>query len=285
MILEFPMREGVRIVWRRGSPLNLKPAVAILLMIIFFLYAPPGSHASGENDLSAESRITEDDADADEASGFGGFDEFDSNAAAEVYDPLSGYNRVMTQVNDKIYFWVLKPVGQGYGWIVWKPIRLAIDRFYTNLSFPIRLVNNLLQAKVKRAGIETARFGVNTTVGVLGLFDPATSWLNLKAYPEDFGQTLGHYGVGSGFPLVLPVLGPYNLRDFCGIFPDLLMHPMMYFRGQNIDRYSWAVAVHDRINWVSLHIGEYESLRRDAVDLYIFLRDANEQNRNKLIEE
>ncbi len=265
--------------------MNLKGVIALFLTIVFCFYTPGVSRASSEDAQTKGSPLAEGDDASAAFSGFEAFDEFEQAAAVEVFDPLSGYNRLMTQVNDRIYFWVLKPVARGYGMVICEPARRAIDRLYTNLSFPIRLVNNLLQLKFKRAGIESARFGVNTTVGVLGLFDPAKSRLNLEACPEDFGQTLGHYGVGSGFPIVLPVLGPSNVRDFCGIFPDLMMHPVMYFRGHDIDRYSWAVGVHDRINWVSLHIGEYETLRRDAVDLYIFLRDAYEQNRNKQIEE
>ncbi len=216
---------------------------------------------------------------------FSGFDEFQPTAAEDtgVYDPLIGYNRFMTQVNDKLYFWLLKPSAQVYSAFVKKPAREAISRAYRNILFPIRFVNNLLQLKFRRAGIETARFGINSTVGVAGLFDPAKAWWDLSAYPEDFGQTLGYYGVGSGIPIVIPVMGPSNLRDLAGMAPDYYLDPAFYF----IDDTGTSVIItaHDQINSLSLNIGAYEQMKKDALDLYIFLRNAYEQNRNKKIRE
>lgn len=208
--------------------------------------------------------------------------EYTSPSAEPVFDPLSGYNRVMTQVNDKLYFWVLKPVAQGYSAVLPEGARLAVGRFFRNLLMPVRFVNNLLQLKPKRAGTELARFVVNTTIGVLGFGDPAATSLGLQAFPEDFGQTLGHYGVGSGFPVVLPVLGPSNLRDALGLIPDYFLDPVSYIEETRVQL---AVRAYDRVNYTSLHIGEYESLKKDAVDLYTFLRDGYEQRRIKQIEE
>ncbi len=209
-------------------------------------------------------------------------EEFTAGATEPVSDPLIGYNRLMTQVNDKIYFWLLKPVAQGYRAVVPEGARLAVGRFFRNLLMPVRFANNLLQLKPKRAGTELARFLVNTTVGVLGFGDPAANRFGLQAYPEDFGQTLGHYGVGSGFHLVLPLLGPSNLRDTLGLIPDYFLDPVSYIEETDVQL---AVRAYDRVNYTSLHIGEYESLKKDAVDLYTFLRDGYEQRRNKQIEE
>jgi len=209
-------------------------------------------------------------------------DEFTEVATEPVFDPLGGYNRVMTQVNDKIYFWLLKPVAQGYRAVVPEGARLAVGRFFRNLLMPVRFANNLLQLKPKQAGTELARFVVNTTVGVLGFGDPAANSFGLQAYPEDFGQTLGHYGVGSGFHIVLPLLGPSNLRDTLGLIPDYFLDPVSYIEETDVQL---AVRAYDRVNYTSLHIGEYESLKKDAVDLYTFLRDGYEQRRIKQIEE
>jgi len=208
--------------------------------------------------------------------------EFDDESAVQVFDPLRGYNRFMTGVNDKLYFWFLKPVAKGIGFVIPEPGRLAISRCFRNIMFPVRLVNNLLQFKIKRAGIESARFGVNTTVGVLGFGDPAKSWLDLDAYEEDFGQTLGTYGVGSGFHLVLPLLGPSNARDTVGLVPDYFLNPLNYIANYKLEA---GVKVFDRTNYTSLHIGEYESIKRDAIDFYPFMRDAYEQNRKMKIQE
>jgi phospholipid-binding lipoprotein MlaA len=202
--------------------------------------------------------------------------EFESANAEPVIDPLSGYNRLMTQVNDRLYFWLIKPVSQGYSLVIPEPARLGVGRFFRNLLMPVRFANNLLQMKPKRAGIELTRFIVNSTVGLLGFTDPAANSFDLQAYPEDFGQTLGHYGVGSGFHIVLPLLGPSNLRDTIGLIPDYYLAPASYIDNVKAEL---IVDAYSRINHTSLHIGEYESLKKDAVDLYTFFRDGYEQRR------
>jgi phospholipid-binding lipoprotein MlaA len=213
---------------------------------------------------------------------FDQFEEFEKTSTDSGFDPLEKYNRFMTQVNDKLYVWVLKPVAQGYSKIVNEPVRMAVSRFFKNLYFPVRLVNNILQLKFKRAGIETARFGLNSTLGFFGFFDTAKLNFNLDAYPEDFGQTLGYAGFGSGFHVVLPLLGPSNLRDVFGMIPDIFLNPVYY-----VDNTPAAIGISagEKINTVSLNIEEYESFRKDALDLYPFLRNAYEKNRNKEIKD
>ncbi len=209
-------------------------------------------------------------------------DEFEESSAESIIDPFSGYNRVMTQVNDRVYFWLLKPVSQGYRAVVPEFARLSVGRFFRNLLMPINFTNNLLQLKLKRAGTELARFVINTTIGVLGFGDPAAVSFGLQAHPEDFGQTLGHYGVGGGFHLVLPLLGPSNLRDTFSLIPDYYLDPISY-----IDKPEERLAIraYKQVNHTSLHIGEYESLKEDAVDFYTFLRDGYEQRRVQQIKE
>ncbi|OQX63240.1 MAG: hypothetical protein B5M56_03545 [Desulfococcus sp. 4484_241] len=158
----------------------------------------------------------------------------------------------------------------------------GIDNFFYNLGFPARFANNFLQLKFKRAGVETLRFVVNTTVGLAGLWDPAKAWLGLSSYPEDFGQTLGRYGVGSGFHLVLPVFGPSNIRDAAGRVADAFLNPVNYL--DDTDEVIAASSV-ETVNHTSLHIGDYEAITSGALDLYIFLRDGYEQHRAKEIKE
>jgi len=209
-------------------------------------------------------------------------DEFGEPASSDIFDPLSGYNRLMTTFNDKLYFWLVKPVAKGYKFVVPEGGRQSVNRFFKNLSFPVRFVNNALQLKFKAAGIELSRFCINSTVGIVGFWDPAKSWLALEDYPEDFGQTLGYYGVGGGFHIVLPVLGPSNLRDSISLIPDYFLEPVSLVEP---DLDELAVTSYDKLNFTSLNIGKYESIKRDAVDLYPFLRDAYKQNRKKKIEE
>jgi phospholipid-binding lipoprotein MlaA len=208
--------------------------------------------------------------------------EFAETQGQEVWDPLSGYNRFMTGFNDTLYVWVLDPTARGYRFVVPGIARRGVANFFDNLLFPVRFVNNLFQLKLRNTGTETLRFVTNTTVGVGGLWDPARLWFRLQPRPEDFGQTLGYYGVGPGFHVVLPVLGPSNLRDAVGILPDYYLEPVAY-----VDPWEpeYAIRAFDRVNYTSLHLGEYENLKKDAIDFYPFLRDLYEQNRIRKIEE
>ncbi|MBU0631525.1 VacJ family lipoprotein [bacterium] len=209
----------------------------------------------------------------------------------EPFDPLSGYNRVMTNFNDYLYMNILDPyLFKGYDYVAPKVVRSSIQCFFDNLKFPITFVNNLLQLKFKRAWVDIERFGVNTTIGLFGFFDPASTWLKLEKSDEDFGQTLGYYGVGSGFPITLPFFGQYNLRDLVGVTADAAADPLYYddYRKYNMitNKYeAWGIVVYKQFNEGSLRAKEYKEFRKDAIDLYPFIRDAYEQNRNMLIKE
>lgn len=206
--------------------------------------------------------------------------EFAENEKEELSDPFSGYNRGMTVFNDKLYTWVLDPVARGFRYVLPEYSRRGISNFFHNLLYPLRLINNLLQAKFANSGEETARFVTNTTIGVFGLWDPAKDWFGLEPHDEDFGQTLGYWGVGAGPHIVLPFLGPSNMRDMFALVPDFYLDPAAYLDERD-DRLG--VFAFKQVNETSLHIGEYENLKRDALDLYPFLRDVYEQNRNKKI--
>ena len=225
--------------------------------------------------------------------GFG--DEFESEfsaaAPAEDFDPLSGYNRVMTVCNDAVYIHVIFPVARGYEAVIPEEGRKAVQRFFANLHTPVRVVNNVLQLKFRNAAEELGRFTVNTTLGIGGLFDPAYTWLNLSSHPEDFGQTLGYYGVGSGFHIVLPLLGPSNLRDTVGLVSDSYIDfGLNYYEDRGLNLldtldHTYALESLEYLNKSSLTYAQYESLKKDALDLYPFLKQIYEQSRSKAIEE
>jgi phospholipid-binding lipoprotein MlaA len=252
--------------------------ISVLCFSAFFLQTAGAVDLMSVDTLEGIVSNTE----ADDMKAFDQFEEFEETPTDSGFDPLEKYNRFMTQVNDKLYVWVLKPAAQGYSKIVNEPLRMAISRFFKNLYFPVRGVNNLLQLKFKRAGIEAARFGLNSTLGFFGFFDTAKLNFNLDAYPEDFGQTLGYAGFGSGFHVVLPLLGPSNLRDVFGKIPDFFLNPVYY-----VDNTPAAIglSVGERVNTVSLNFEEYDAFRKDAVDLYPFIRNAYEKNRNKEIKD
>jgi phospholipid-binding lipoprotein MlaA len=214
---------------------------------------------------------------------FDEFDEFEDDAkTVTAFDPLSGYNRVMFNVNDKLYYWLLKPAAKGYGFIIPQFARTAIGKAFHNLAFPLRFVNQILQLKFKLAGKELGRFTLNSTVGVAGLWDPAGRWLKWHSQDEDFGQTLGRYGVGDGFPIVLPIFGQSNVRDALGRLPNFLVHPVWYVGDAQTNL---SIAAGEQFNFASLHLGEYETIKKDALDPYTFIRDAYKQNRDKKIRE
>jgi len=218
-------------------------------------------------------------------------DEFEEEMELEeISDPLSGYNRVMTNFNDGLFEYVLAPVARGYKFVVHKEVRTSVGNFFHNILYPIRLINNLLQGKVKNSSEETGRFIINTTVGIFGLFDPAKSYFELEPHNEDFGQTLGFYGVGAGPHIVLPFFGPSNLRDALSLYPDSLVNPVDYHKNRSYNLTnsygeSLFLTTYDKVNFVSLHDGEYEKLKKDAIDLYPFLRDIYEQYREAQIKE
>ena len=218
-------------------------------------------------------------------------DEFENELKVDVKsDPLSGYNRIMTNFNDKMFTYVLSPVSTGYRTVVHEKIRSSVDNFFHNILYPIRLVNNLLQGKFVNSVDETSRFLINSTFGVFGLFDPAKRNFGLKAHNEDFGQTLGFYGVAAGPHIVLPFFGPSNLRDTFSMYPDSFINPITYtddtgYNLTNSDKESLLLKGYERINFISQHESEYEKMKKDAVDLYPFLRDIYEQDREQQIKE
>lgn len=214
----------------------------------------------------------------------------DEMKVQEIYDPLSGYNRMMTSFNDGAYEYVLKPVATGYKSVLHFEIRNSIENFFENLYFPVRFANTLLQGKFSYATEETGRFVINSTVGVLGLFDPAKSYFELEAHEEDFGQTLGFYGVGGGPHIVLPLLGPSNLRDTLSLYPDSVLSVIdweerNYWTLTDTPAEYIGVKSFEKINAISIHMDKYDKMKEDAVDLYPFLRDMYEQRRKKQIAE
>jgi phospholipid-binding lipoprotein MlaA len=197
-------------------------------------------------------------------------------------DPLEPFNRAMFQFNDKLYFWVLKPVAQGYNKVVPEVARGSVDHFFANLRFPIRFVSCLLQADFGCAGTELGRFAVNTVWGVGGLLDPASNEkLDIPKRQADLGQTLGVYGLGPGFYIVWPILGPSSARDTAKVVGDYFLYPVSYI---NPWYQSLGVKAYEEVNDVSLSIGDYESLKEAAIDPYVALRDAYAQYRRGLIE-
>ncbi len=252
--------------------------IKLLLLILTTLCVTGCVSGSRRGDVAPgqlSAQVTTADSEFDE------FDEFGEDEMLEVSDPLEGYNRFMFAFNDKLYVYALRPVSKGYAFVVPEPARVSVKSFFKNLLFPLRFVNNVFQLKFKKSGIEIARFGINSTLGLAGLFDPATSLFHLDASDEDFGQTLGRYGVGAGIPIVLPIFGPSNLRDALSMIPDSFLNPINYVTPA---LRSIGINAGEKVNKISLYSDEYDELKKRAVDPYIFFRDAYKQNRAKKVE-
>lgn len=196
-------------------------------------------------------------------------------------DPLEGYNRTMFAFNDTIDRAVLKPVAQGYDAVVPEPVNVSISNFFNNLDDVIVIVNDILQLKADHAIRNTSRLVFNTTFGVLGFFDVAGTYMDLPKHNEDFGQTLGYWGIGEGYYLVLPLLGPSTTRDVWGVPADAYVNPVTYVNPAR-DR-----LLLNALNIVDVRAGLLRTERAfDAsaqIDPYAFQREAYLQRRRSLV--
>lgn len=216
-------------------------------------------------------------------------DEYDDDEYADeedvelIPDPLIVMNRGFFHFNDKMYFWLLKPVARGYKFFIPMEFRSIIVNVFYNIRFPVRFINCLLQGKGQKAIVEAKGFFLNTTIGILGMADAASHWPHLVVSAEDLGQTFAVWGFDSGAFLMLPFLGPSSLRDGLGKGGDLFLDPIWW---APVDIWtSIAIRAGEVVNETSLRIGQYEALKDAALDPYVMLRNAWVQNRNKLIAE
>jgi len=187
-------------------------------------------------------------------------------------DPLEPVNRFFFTFNDKLYEWVLKPVTDGYIWVVPRDLRESFGNFFFNMAMPIRLLNALLQAEFKESGIVLQRFVINSTLGVYGLVDIAFLEFDLEPRRGDFGQTLGKWGLGDGIYFCWPLFGPSSLRDSFGLVVDAYVHPVPYFH----NNYALDLAYYtsNKLNTLSLNPNIYEDLKKYSLDPYIATRQA-----------
>lgn len=194
-------------------------------------------------------------------------------------DPLEVPNRLFFAFNEALDFAIFRPIAVTYNFIVPRGIRNTVTNFLRNLRSPVVLANDLLQGDFDRAGTTAARFFINSTLGILGLFDFATLE-GFEYHDEDFGQTMGTYGAGEGFYLVLPILGPSSLRDGSGMIVDLLLDPLTYLLPTE---YGLARAGATGLDKRSRNHEELDELKADSVDFYARVRSLYRQNRESEI--
>jgi phospholipid-binding lipoprotein MlaA len=194
-------------------------------------------------------------------------------------DPLEPMNRVVFSVNETLDKYALRPAAKGYVKVVPSPVRKGVNNFFVNLFYPRVIVSNLLQGKPKRAASDTARFLVNTTIGLVGILDVATP-MGLPRHSEDFGQTFGVWGIGPGWYLVLPFYGPSTNRDLVGRVADAQLNPLRYAS----DDTELAAMVVYAIDKRSEFLGA-DRLVEDAFDPYLFIRGAYLERRQAMIKD
>ena len=220
-----------------------------------------------------------------------GVDEADIQAAEEeIYDPIEPVNRGIFWFNDQLDIYFLEPVARGYKFVLPKPVRKGVTNFFSNLRYPVNFVNDLFQLKFSDAAEETGRFLINTTIGVVGLVDVASDMGLEKGY-NDFGLTFAYYGMPPGPYIVIPVLGPSNLRDLTGKVGDTLSHPTMYpyyINATTKDFRDWesrSTTVLEGLNRRASLINAIESAKETSLDYYSFIQATYYQVRHGLLVE
>ena len=215
---------------------------------------------------------------------------FSTSVSANTKDCFEGVNRAVFSFNlglDKVIF---KPIAKGYSYLP-GPMKTGIKNATNNVSYLVQIPNQFLQGKFSNGIKDTGRFLINTTVGLLGMFDPASKIGLKKSENEDYGQTLGAWGVGHGCYIVIPVLGPTTLRDSVGRVGNVFLDPFYLstvgnkelLLGNNLgDQTYWGETVLDKTNWRAENIQTLEDLEKNSVDLYSSVKSLYLQRRDYL---
>lgn len=205
--------------------------------------------------------------------------------SSDVYDPLEGLNRATFEFNYFIDGLLIKPVALMYRDLPPPAVRESVDNFLINLESPVNFANTVLQGDMNQAGNTFMRFLINSTFGVAGLFDVATGW-GFPYRQEDFGQTLASWGTGEGGYLVLPILGPSNLRDAAGRVADFFMDPLRYVLLVKNDEEELYMgrAVMTGVSTRARTIAPLDDIEANSLDYYASLRSLYKQRRDYLID-
>lgn len=211
----------------------------------------------------------------------------DPDAVAEykqTNDPLEPTNRVMSSIDNGIDTVLLEPVARAYRFILPQPVRNGIHNVLNNLGTPVELSNDMMSGKPRRAGDTTMRFLINTTVGVVGVFDVAKDW----GYPDhdsDFGITMALWGVPEGPFLFLPVFGPSDPRDAIGLGIDSAMDPFNWVgQGAAVRALDWSRFGLNAVDQRERHLDDIETTKKTALDPYATFRSLYRQHRRSIIE-
>ncbi len=252
-----------------------RASIMLLVMCLAFALAGCGAKKVAPSEPREAHNIGGVDGGAEET---GAADEVQPDADGQP-DALEGVNRKVFSFNDVLISSVFMPVHTVYAGVFPQDVRNGFSNFYTNLAFPIRFVNALLQFKFDKMAKETASFVLNTTFGWAGLFDVTKNMACLRSSPEDFGQTLAFYGLGSGTYVVLPLLGPSSVRDTVGLVADSFLYPLAWVHP---DATKYAFVAHDKTNTISANMKTYQDIKAESFDHYTSMKDVYFQYRQGL---
>ena len=216
--------------------------------------------------------------------------QYSSNAFAETKDCFESVNRVVFSFNKGLDTAVFKPVAKGYSYLP-DPIKVSVRNFTSNISYTVTIPNHLLQGNLKNFANDTGRFIINTTIGILGIFDPAAKLGLKKIEPEDYGQTLGYWGIGPGCYIMLPVIGPSTTRDTVGKIANTLLDPfyMTTVGDKKVldnnfgDSTYYLEQGFDVIDFRAQNLKSFENLEKNSLDLYASVKSLYLQRRESLI--
>lgn len=205
----------------------------------------------------------------------------------EPWDPIEDVNRGIFWFNDQFDVYLLEPVAKGYDYVVPDSVQASVTNFFSNLQYPVHLLGDLVQFKFGQAAHHTGRFAINTTLGVVGLFDVAKEY-GLEEHKEDFAIALAYHGVPPGPYIVLPFYGPSNLRDAVGLVVDTVADPLYWVNFSNVRQrtknvISISTTTIKVVNKRSGLLDAVRSAKEGSVDYYLFMQAAYYQYREGLL--
>ena len=194
-------------------------------------------------------------------------------------DPIEPFNRAMFAFNKQMDGMFLRPAAVVYKSVLPKPVQNGVHNFLSNLRGPVVLANDVLQWEMDRAGNTAGRFVINTTVGILGIWD-AAAYMGIEGHSEDFGQTFGTWGIGEGFYIVLPFLGPSNPRDTVGLVTEYFADPVnMWIRNGDYPEMILVRALVTGVDFRARNLQTIDELERTSLDYYVAVRSLYRQRR------
>lgn len=277
--------------------MNAPRKFLLILLAVLLLTASVGNAQTSDNLLVGKSAATTaapGKAPAGTVAPAATPDDDDANWAetqpAPVPDPFYYWNKFWFGFNHIFYSGVMRPFAKGYAYVMPQFARTGLHNAYQNFIFPIRFVNALLQLNFTKASREFGRFMINSTIGIGGLMDVAKADPNLQPGNEDFGQTLGYWGIGDGFYIVWPLLGPSSARDTIGLAGDAVANPLFWIFGpwtigddNNPWYLSYIVKAGDVFNNLPETLETYDSVTKPAIDPYSAIKDAYIQYRRNAV--